>query len=505
MNDDHLPSRGDSVEPDVRLEMASGGTRRAWAIYSEDQGHNHSAGASQEGAWGFDLRDLLDLARRGRWHIAVWVLLFTSAGIVYIRTAPPVYHVVAQLLVVQRAVLSEQQRHVTGRAQFLSTQAEIISSPVVVEAALASLPAGLTGEFGEDPVVAVSESLSAAPIKGTNVLALSLAAPGPEPGVALLGSVIESYRGFVRDVEHVDHRQDLEVLRRREAEVREQLEILNAKYAEMRTENAMGSGEADAAGIQAVLIERLTVQLVEARTKRIALENELHALEEFGLSASGRETSLSREKLREELWRAEAEQAALEAQFTDKHRGHAEVSQKVESLRAQLRKAEELERRALERQLGAARSTEERLDEVYRAEVGRAKAMELRRMGQQQLEEEIAQVAAVHRKSMAMLRDAELTGQGLDEGRAKVAIHVLEAPMSPPSPDWPQPALVGIPCMALGVLFGLGTAWLRTDRGLARAGAVVEEARRSAEHPELARSASTGEAQERPGGFISGA
>ena len=462
MSDDQLPTRPDSAEPDVRVELASGGTRRAWAIYSETQLPSFPAAPSPEAAWGFDLNELLDLARRGRRHITYWVLALTALGFVYILLAQPIYHVVAQLLVVQRAVLSDQQQQISGRTEFLSTQAEIFSSPVVVEAALVSLPVEYVEDLGEDPVAAIAESLSAAPIKGTNVLSLSYAAPAPEQGEAVLNSVIESYRHFIRDVEHADHRQDLEVLKRRESEFRNQLEVLNAKYGELRAENEMSTGESDAADIQKVLLERLTGQLVDARTKRIALENELHAFEEFGLSGNSRETSSSRERLREELWRAEAELAALRAQYTEKHQGRVEVSRRVATLRLQLKKAEELERRTLERELGAASTTERRLDEVYRAEVGRAKAIEVQRLRQGQLKEEIEQVATAHRSTLAMLRNAELTGEGLAEGRARAAIHVLEVPASPLEPDWPRPALVLIPCILFGVIFGLGTAWLTT-------------------------------------------
>jgi uncharacterized protein involved in exopolysaccharide biosynthesis len=181
------------------------------------------------------------------------------------------------------------------------------------------------------------------------------------------------------------------------------------------------------------------------------------------------------------------------------------VSRRVETLRSQLKKAEALERRTLKRELGAARSTENRLDEVYRAEVARAKVIDLQRLRQEQLEEEIEQVATAHRSVLAMLRSAELTGQGLAEGRARAAIHVLEAPVSPSEPTWPRPALVLIPCLLLGAMFGLGTAWLVAGRATGFASAGTYEAR-PADHPgESDGRPPLGQAHGRSSGFISGA
>ena len=209
------------------------------------------------------------------------------------------------------------------------------------------------------------------------------------------------------------------------------------------------------------LLERLSSELVLARARLIELENERFALDEHGHLSRGRQESLSREKLVEQLWRVEVRAVELRAQYGEAHPGVSEANQEVAALRGELAKLKRRERAALEGEVEAARSTEARLDEAYRQEVERAKKVEARHFEQLQLKDEIDRLARNHQSALATLRKEELTEQGLAEGRPMVAIHVLEPPIAPESPLWPRPLLVMAPCIAIGALLGLGATWLR--------------------------------------------
>lgn len=478
MSSDDTPSiRPQPVEPDVKLELESEGTRRIWAIYSEDQAPPRSVPLSAPPAeGGLDLAELFGLLRRGRWHIALWVGLLLALGVGYLQIAEPIYNAVARVLVAPRATLSDQFRREAGGSQFISTQAEIISSPVVIEDAISNLDFPVVDKPEADPVRAVSEALTATPIQGTNVLSLAYVAPSPTHAVRVLEEVIASYRTFVRRIEEEDHSQDFAVLARREQELRDRLEVLNAEFNERHSASDVIGEASNSVNVQRDLLQRLTDQLVEAQAYRIGLETELAALDRFGFAGAGRGEFDSRQ-LRSDLWRSEAVVAELEARYSAKHPEVLKAQQQSRALQTQLEKAIELERKSLERELAAARSTEERLQEIYASQVTAAKAVDAQRIQVKQLEAEIAEVAAVHRSTLTMLRDAELTGRGLEEGRAKIAIHVVNAPMPPKKPMWPSPVLVLAPCVLIGVLLGMGTAWL-TGAGLETAESAPKRAAR---------------------------
>jgi uncharacterized protein involved in exopolysaccharide biosynthesis len=456
MNDEAPPSGPGS--PDVSLEVRGDSGRRTWAFYAQP---NESP--ADEAGGGLDLFEMLDLLRRGLPNMTMGALALAALGGIYLLLAEPIYDVGAQVLVQRRAVLANQGETPSGTGLFLATQAEIISSPSVVASALDALPEPPERSIGEagDSVEAVASLVSATPIKGTSVLALTYIGPSAWEGLSILDAVIESYRRFVREIDHADHRKDVVVLAEHEAELRQQLDELVARYSKMHSENAVAGEGQDVASMNRSLIERLSSELVAARARRIKLENERFALDEHGHLSGDRQESQSRERLVEQIWRAEVKAVELRAQYADDHLSVREANEQLTALRRELWKLKRRERAALEGEVAAAHSTEARLNEAYRAELEAAKTIEARHFERTQLKDEIDRLAESHQVALATLRNEKLTQQGREEGRAMVAIHVLEPPNASESPLWPRPPLVLAPCVAIGALLGLAGTWLR--------------------------------------------
>jgi len=445
-------------EPSVRLEVHDGGDQRTWAFYPRS-----GAGASDEAALGMSLLDVLHVLRRGWGHMLIGALVLAGLGVVYVRQAEPIYDVGAQVLVLQRTVLANQGERAYGTALFLATQAEIISSPLVVASALESLPQlpeKSLGEADADPVEVITSLVSATPIKGTNVLSLMYVGPSAAEGKAIVVAVIESYRQFIREIDQSDHGKDLEVLASRETELRGQLEQLEAQYAAMQSDNATAGAGSDGASVHESLLVRLSSELVAARARRIKLETEGDAVDEHGGVSRDRQESLSREKLLEQLWRFEVKAVELRAQYGERHPAVTDADQEGAALRDALVKLEERERAALLGEVEMARRTENRLAQAYRREVNRASGIEGRRFEQLQLKAELDRLSETHQAALATLRSEELTEQGLAQGRSMIAIHVLKPPIAPLLPLWPRPVLVVGPCFVVGALLGFGVAWL---------------------------------------------
>lgn len=450
--------------PNVRLEVQQDSGRRTWAFYAQPE-----SPTADEEAGGLSLLELLQLLRRGRWHMLIGALVLATLGAVYLQLTAPIYSVGAQVLVERQTVLANQGERMSSATLFLATQAEIISSPLVIGTALAALPRVPKASIGEDlngGIGAVAKLVSATPVKGTNVLSLNYLGPSPAEGQSILEAIIESYRQFTRGLDSVDQSKDLQVLAAHEAELSQELEKRIAERSKMQADNAAAGVGPNGGSMHESLLDRLSIELASARAERIKLENEKFALDEHGHLGADRQRSASRQKLVEELWRVEVKLVELRALYGEGHPGMSAASQEAAALRSEVEKLKTRERAALEGEVQAARSTEARLGQEHAREVKLAIGIQLRRFEQQKLEDEIHQLSENHQFALADLRKAELTQQSLAVGRSGVAIHVLEPAAAPELPLWPQPVLVLVPCVGIGALLGLAVAWLT---GLPRA------------------------------------
>jgi uncharacterized protein involved in exopolysaccharide biosynthesis len=358
------------------------------------------------------LPDLLELLHQGKWYVAAALLAAMVMGGAYLHSAPPIYNVMAELLVVQRAQLSNDARPIRSDPRFLTTQAKIIESSTVAEAALASLPISPGGDAAAG-VNFVVRSLTATPIKETNVMTLAYRTSNPEEGARILENVIDAYRDYVRGLEEAYHEQDIKVLMRMEQEQRERLAALHRRYQDAYATSGARAGAGSQQNAQKGMLPPLT--------------------------------GGSWLDLREELWRAESQAAALRGSYGAKHPKVVAMNKKIAELHNQLAMG---------------------IDQAYQAELEQGRALSAQRLEQKQLRaeiqlrSEIESLRLIHQSTLEKLRDAELTGQGLDRGRANVAIHVLQAPTPPKEKMWPIPVLVLTPCVAIGLVAGLGLSWI---------------------------------------------
>lgn len=449
-------------QPSVSLQVEGEPGRRTWAFYERPD--NVAADGARDG---LSLVEMLDLLRMGRWHMLIGALAVGALGVAYLLLAAPTYSVGAQLIVLRQMVLANQGERPTGTSLFLATQAEIISSSLVIASALEALPETPAESIGEDggdardAVEAVASMVSATPVKGTSALALRYIGPSPTEGESILEAVIGSYRDFTRGLDRADHRRDVDVLAAHEAELRQDLEERIAQYSRIHAENAAAGAGPDGESMHKALLERLSRELVLARAQLIKLENEQVALNEHGHLSRERQASPGRQKLVEELWRMQLKVTELRAIQGDQHPVVSGANLEVAALRGELKNLEQWERAALASEVESARSTEARLGAAYGHEVERAQTIEAQYFEQRKLKDEVDRLSESHQAVFASLRREELTQRSLVEGRPRVAIHVIEPPVAPTSPMWPQPLLVMLPCIAIGAFLGLGVAWLK--------------------------------------------
>jgi capsular exopolysaccharide synthesis family protein len=142
-------------------------------------------------------RDLADMIWRRKGWLIVSLMLTMSVGAAYLQVATPIYDVRARLLIQKQGVQLDSSRAWDfADPDFLATQAQILRSPVIVREALGSVEYPAPHDPGADPVAAVIDSLTADPVRGTNVLAVGFHTPYPEQGTKVVERIVECYANF---------------------------------------------------------------------------------------------------------------------------------------------------------------------------------------------------------------------------------------------------------------------------------------------------------------------
>jgi uncharacterized protein involved in exopolysaccharide biosynthesis len=468
MAEEHSQGEGRGEEPEVRLELTNHGIRQVWALYSQERTDGEAL--QGDATYSVFLRDLPDLLWRGKWHLAGCLAAALSFAAFYLASTVPVYNVGALVLIEKRAMpLNENSRTFSG-TNFLATQAEILQSPAIVARAVKALPRELVEDArsvgsGESLRMMVG-SFEATRVVGTDVVALGLRTEDRELGISVMNAVVEAYREYLREFELAGHREAFELVRRSEAELRDQLDETRAQYQTLRSGGGSIGEGGDALSVQKAMLGRQAQMLVEAKIQRINLENKLSAMRNSQASGEGAVLDGAR-RLQEDLWRAEARAGELEQRYSSDHPELRAVQEQILALKAQLEQSQKAAPQAIERELAAARETERRLQALYDTEFERGKSLDTHRLKEEALLAEMDRVSRLHQEALSRLQERELVLKSIAEGDGGVVVNILDGPSGSDAPMWPQPVLVFLCAAIVGVGSGLGLT-LVLDRARSR-------------------------------------
>lgn len=484
------PQRRDRAQPndprsEVRLELTDAAGHQIWALTSERP--DDVAPAAESPAAIF-LAELPAIAWRWRRRAALGALVGVGFAIAYLALAAPVYVVRALVHIEQRDSVLQHYDAVRSGATFIGTQAEVIQSPAIIGNAFDAIglpdkgsPGPLkrvkvwlrsllpSDEPAPDPraqaVMEAQASLGASPVLGTDLLAVNFRTASPQRGVDFLNALISSYRSYVAMLESEAHSEGLELLRRQDSELRAQLDDLRRSYEEVHAKAPLLGGGEGALSVQKLRLEEQARAQVEAQGRRIEIENRLKQLR-----ARGGVALPSNDPLVDDLRAAEAQLAELRASRHDNHPDVRQTEQRIELLRQRIRKNSSEELAGVEAELRAAQETERMLANLYQREWSKAKELEQRRLSEDQLLADIAQLGLKRDAVDSLLRDKEIRVLSLQSGHSGTVVHLVDPPTIPPEKSWPQPSIVLVAFVFLGALGGLSLAVigeLRSRRNLA--------------------------------------
>ena len=364
---------------------------------------------------------------RYKWFLFACLVISFALGSVYLKRVEPVYMIRARILVQEKGLPLDRREPRRRDMSFLATQAEIISSPAVVERA-APASEGTTFDGREEVSVgSILKSLKVTPVVGTNVLSVSYRDSNPSTATDRVKAIISGYQEYLRESERDTYLDTLQLLTRSEKELRDDLEKRQEEFLQLRKESPlMGQGR-DATSVQWSLLTSLGRKVIETKARRIELEHQAPPLarspgatkphqfvsrkRQSDNSSSGEATftlstfderipqeahapiDLSTSELamppdlataafeackdlgliRRELFRAQAEHRALSRVYGHKHPEVLTSHERVSAWESCLREMIEAVPAVLDRQVDAVRRQETRLAALYQAECKKAK------------------------------------------------------------------------------------------------------------------------------------
>jgi uncharacterized protein involved in exopolysaccharide biosynthesis len=297
-------------------------------------------------------------------------------------------------------------------------------------------------------------------------------------------------------------------LTRNEKDLREELESLEGKYRELRTRGStMGLGK-EASEAHASQIDSLGAMVNTAKNRRIGLENRLQSVIEWRNSRlteiesshpiSVKLSSLTQinaneqlptasaagdrgsqgyvdvdetvamipkadgmpevELMQTALFQARVRERDLEQFYGDKHASLRAVREEIAAWETMIRQQVDAMPALLGNELETARLDEQRLIELYQAELEKVKQLDQQLIEEQQEFASIERVRMIHDSILTQLRQLELQNEAVADGRSGVKVTVLAAPTLGDKPVWPSPLMVFATCSVIGLVGGFRLA-----------------------------------------------
>jgi uncharacterized protein involved in exopolysaccharide biosynthesis len=210
---------------EVRLELTSAEVRQVWALYSGPQrsipSQTRPARMASESPRAAFLRELRPLAWRWRRTLALTSVAAMALGAIFLLVATPTFVVKALVLAEQRGTSVQVAAAARDASAFLAGQAEILGGASLVKEALMESKLGSSGERSgpidrlwawlplsapvpeqaeRDALARVLRAFSAAPVFGTEVIALEFQTQDPASGVRFVQAVIDRYEELARSL-----------------------------------------------------------------------------------------------------------------------------------------------------------------------------------------------------------------------------------------------------------------------------------------------------------------
>ncbi|MEO0812520.1 MAG: exopolysaccharide transport family protein, partial [Myxococcota bacterium] len=481
---------------------------------------NHDFALEAEG--GLDLRQILQLVLRRKWVIAATVAASVLIGALVTIRAPKVYQASSKVLIELNTprYLDDEVGEVydpgaygyLGLQQYYKTQYDIIKGQPVAERVVAMLgidggaladalraegaasvedqvagdplagvePAlrnkielvGLAGLASREDILTALEDFDAiefaqakvtiSSAEDSRIVKIQVADTDPERAALFANAITDAYAEYNLDLRTTAARSAVDWLSGQLSDLKRKLEEAEFALYEFKKENNIISVSLeDRQSMISQTLSELNSRLSETRARRIELEalrDQSRRARNDGLTPESLESVSSStvvQNLKQSISALKQERAELATRYTAKHPKRVEIAEKVEALESELKSEIDGLLTAAEERYRAAQDTEIRLRNAIEKTKGEALEVNKKEIDYTRLQREAKNYASLYDLVLKRQKETDLTTL-LNVNN----VRKFEAAKPPKAPIKPRPVMNMLVSLVLGVLAGVGLAFL---------------------------------------------
>jgi len=439
-----------------------------------------------------DLREHLKILRKRLWLIVGVASAVVALGAIYLLLAPRIYRAEASIIIEAGGsrVLGDKTEAVDfgptdywSNKEYFETQYKVLASKEVLSRVVAKKGlardldflgvAGIENEEKRaealekaDPIKILSERMRVEPVKNSQLATIVVEDREPVRAAELANAVVEAYIESNLDTRQDGTRAASQWLSDQLQDLKAKLEQSEVALYNFRKENdILATSIEDRQNINSQRLVALNESLTKVMAQRVELEAaiaEVNRVEKeqkddpfWALSLSRVATHPTLTRLREELVKQESEVAGLTERYLENHPRLLASKEKLNVLRSRM--AEELRNvvASLKSQYREVKATEDQLSELIEGLKREAFEINKREIDQRKLERETENNQRLYDLVLARLKDSDLAIMLKASN-----VRLLDAATPPIDPVKPRPALVAALSLLLGLLGGVGAAYL---------------------------------------------
>ncbi len=384
-------------------------------------------------------------------------------AVLYLNNADSVYEAQIRTLIQNKGLSVDEKSTRSKDRDFLSTQSEIIRSPLVIRRSFEILPPAPTLEVDVDPVEHVTKKLLVSPLVSTDIVRLSYRDSDAERSVLRLQAIIESYQQYLQEIEQGASDDTVELLEKQELTLNRQRESLETALRQLREESPFIGEPRDSIRTETSSLKELASRLILVSSKRARLEiavrtqqlpDSSQATVALQIGEINAEMSRSLRDLQSTLSQAESDAQKLARVFGPLHPERKQAEDRAKALRSQYSIALNQAVTSIKQQLEMARAEETHLQKLHDAERQRLSTLDAFLLREEKLNSDLQRINQAHESTVAQLRQKQLNKEALAGGQVSIAVQVLDEYAIPQEPVWPQPIPLLMASGLLGLLLG---------------------------------------------------
>lgn len=453
-----------------------------------DEGQQQSGGPEFE----IDIREHLKILRKRLWLIVGFAAAVVAIGAVYLVFAPRIYRAQTSIIIEASGsrILGDKTEEVSfgptdywSNKEYFETQYKVLASREVLARVVEKKGLARDLDFlgvadienpekqaeeieKADPVTILSKRMRVEPVKNSQLANIVVEDRDPARAAMLANAIVEAYIESTLDTKLDGTRAASQWLTEQLQDLKGKLESSEVALYNFRKDNdILATSIEDSQSINSKRLVALNESLTKVMAQRVELEAALaevnrvekeHGKDPFwALRLSRVATSPTLKELREELVKQESEVAGLTERYLENHPQLLGAKEKLAKLRANL--AGELTNAVagVRSQYREVASTETQLTELIEGLKREAFEINKREIDQRKLERETENNRRLYDLVLARLKDSDLAVMMKANN-----IRLLDRAEMPDKPVQPRPALVAALSMLLGLLGGVGLAYL---------------------------------------------